>query len=207
MNNTTLSGLWRFALRPSPFAIFCLLLLPAIAGARIGETREQCDKRYGAPTKVEAGSADSTEAEYVKEGFSIHVLFIDGRAQKISYSHGTAFTDKQITKLLNNNARGETWHATLPTTSGVYGSWESSKGATAEYFTPKPWEPLKAFQYSLEIRSGKLMHLLAEREAEKKRQEEEKAEAEKQRLKAAREKAEAAKQEEERRRLQRLDNL
>jgi signal transduction histidine kinase len=185
------------------------LIAPTLASARIGETMPECEKRYGKPAKLEASqfAPKAVEATYDKDGLSIHVLFIDGRAEKIIYAQPSAFTDEETTKLLANNAGGETWKAASAGDSSVYRSWETAKGATAEYLKPKPWEPLASFQYCLEIRSSKLAHLVAHRVREKEQRAEEQADAATRRLEAARQKAEAAKQEEERQRLKRLDNL
>jgi hypothetical protein len=181
------------------------LLVPTMAAARVGETIRECDARYGKPTQAEAGPivADSVERTYFKEGFTIEVLFVDGRAETISYLHPSAFTDEQITKLLNNNAQGEVWAEKPNGSSGVYGSWETPKGATAAYFKPKPWESRTSSQYCLKISSNTVRRLVKENEAEKKDQEHKRAEAAKERAEAAKQR----KEQEQRERLKRLDTF
>lgn len=148
-------------------------------------------------------AANSPERTYFKQGFTIEVIFVDGRAETISYLHPTALTDEQITKLLDNNARGEVWAAKPNGSSGVYGSWETPKGATAEYFKPKPWESRASSQYCLKISSNAARRLVKQNEAEKKEQERKKAEAAKQRAEAAKQR----KEQEQRERLKRLDTF
>ena len=181
------------------------LLVPTMAAARLGETIRECDARYGKPTKVEAGSvfANSLERTYVKGGFTIEVLFVNGRAERISYLHPSAFADEQITKLLTNNAQGEVWTATPNGSSNVYGSWGTPKGATAEYFKPTPWEARTSSQYCLKISSKAFGRLVKESETEKENQAKRKAEAAKQRSEAAKQRQE----QEQRERLKLLDKL
>jgi hypothetical protein len=181
------------------------LLVPPMAAARLGETIGECDARYGKPTQVEAGAvlADSVERTYFKDGFTIKALFVDGRAVTISYLHPSAFTDEQVTKLLKNNAHGQEWDETPNGSSNVYGSWETSQGATALYFKPKPWESRTSSQYCLKILSSTFQRLVKENEVEKKEEEHRKAEAAKQRAEAARQREE----QEQQQRLKLLDKL
>ena len=182
------------------------LLVPTVAAARLGETIEECDARYGKPTQVEAGAvfAKSIERTYSKDGFTIKVLFVDGRAEMISYLHPSVLTGEQVTKLLNNNARGQVWHETPNGSANVYGSWETPKGATAEYFTPKPWESQTSSQYCLKISSDTFARLVRkDNEKEKKEEELRQAEAAKQREEAAKQREE----QEQRERLKLLDKL
>ena len=181
------------------------LLVPTMADARLGETIRECDARYGKPTQVEAGSvfANSLERSYFKEGFTIEVLFVDGHAETVSYLHPSALTDEQITKLLNNNAQGEVWEATPNGSTNVYGSWKTPKGATAEYFKPKPWEARSSSQFCLKISSSTFGRLVRKNETEKAEQDSKKAEAAKQQGEAAKQREE----QEQRERLKLLDKL
>jgi hypothetical protein len=180
-------------------------LVPTMAAARLGESIGECDARYGKPTQVEAGAAfaNSLERTYFKDGFTITVLFIDGRAETISYFHPSALTGDEVTKLLNNNAHGEAWEETPNGSSSVYGSWETAQGATAEYFKPKPWESRTSSQYCLKISSSTLARLVQKNEMERKAEERKKAEAAKLRAEAAKQREE----QEQRERLKLLDNL
>ena len=181
------------------------LLVPTVAAARLGETIGECDARYGKPTQVEPGAAvaNSQERTYFKHGFTIKALFIDGRAETISYLYPSALTSEQLTKLLGNNARGQVWDETPNGSSSVYGSWKTSEGATAEYFKPKPWESQTSSQYCLKISSRTFERRIKQNETEKKDQEHKKAEAAKQQAEAARQREE----QEQRERLKLLDKL
>jgi len=181
------------------------LLVPTMAAARLGETIGECDARYGKPTQVEAGTVfvDSLERTYLKNGFTIKVLFIHGRAETISYLHPSALTGDQVSKLLNKNARGQAWSETPNGSSGVYGSWETPQGATAEYFKPKPWESQTSSQYCLKISSSTFGRLAKQNETQKEAQDNKKAEAAKRRADAAKQREE----QEQRERLKLLDQF
>ena len=55
--------------------ILTFLLLAAFAEARIGETLEECIKRYGNPITVDKDLGTTT---FLKEGFVVVVKFTDG---------------------------------------------------------------------------------------------------------------------------------
>ena len=88
--------------------ILLSVILPTIAFARIGETRQQCDARYGAggPPSTINPNANSTTASYNKSGLSISVWFINGRAGHISYSNIDAkpLTKDQLATLRSANS-------------------------------------------------------------------------------------------------------
>lgn len=186
-------------------AVIVGLLVPTVAAARLGETIRECDVRYGKPTQVEARAslANSLERTYFKDGFTIKALFIGGRAETISYLHPSALTSEQVTKLLNNNARGQVWHEAASGSSSAYGSWETPHGDTAEYFRPKPWEAQTSYQYCLKISSSTFGRLVKDSETEKEDREHKKAEAAKQRAEAAKQREE----QEQRERLKLLDQF
>ena len=90
-----------------------LILLGSQGFARIGETAEQCDSRYGAPLKVEA----SGTRYYERAGINIGVIFFEGKADSIFYmkKERTALgkpiplSENEIEIFLNSNAEGRNW--------------------------------------------------------------------------------------------------
>ena len=59
-----------------------LLLLTVTASARIGETPEECVKRYGKPTKI---VKERNQLLFKKAGFLISVQFLSGKAGSVFY--------------------------------------------------------------------------------------------------------------------------
>jgi hypothetical protein len=68
------------------FAIILALMIPQITMARMGETIEQCDRRYGNPVATEE---DSQSRTYLKKGIRIECFFEsvpEGKCAHIKYS-------------------------------------------------------------------------------------------------------------------------
>lgn len=59
-----------------------LFLIPQISSARIGETLEQCERRYGKPVKV---MSDGIRF-YLKNGVGITIIIWKGKVHHIRYS-------------------------------------------------------------------------------------------------------------------------
>ena len=82
--------------------IFTLLCAPTYG--RLGETKDECDKRYGKPV-----ASEGRNRVYVKNGFKIGILFAYDKATILMISHVDK-TDKfnliEITAILKSNARG-----------------------------------------------------------------------------------------------------
>lgn len=63
------------------------LLIPQLAQARIGETREQCDKRYGKILSSEAGAIPGeTIVGYEKSGYFLNVTLFHNICHSIFYA-------------------------------------------------------------------------------------------------------------------------
>jgi len=79
-----------------------LLALASLASARIGETMEEADKRYGGFVQMEAGLDGFSMRIYKKDGIQITARFMDG---KIGYLHfekidGSPFTAAEFKVLV-----------------------------------------------------------------------------------------------------------
>jgi hypothetical protein len=106
----------------------CVVVLAAAspAWARLGETEEQCEKRYGKASVPEGlisnyglGAKTPTLKEdkllqYTKDGMTIYVGFIDGKASSIQYSffmgRKTPLERHEVEALLKINAPERQWY-------------------------------------------------------------------------------------------------
>ena len=70
------------------------LLIPQIALARIGETLEQCEKRYGKPVEV----ISEQVRRYEKKGVEILIMVWKGKVHYIRYDGGWASSKQPLTK-------------------------------------------------------------------------------------------------------------
>lgn len=91
---------------------FILLMLCVSAQARLNETLEQCERRYGAATGKDA---ESGEASFSKAGIVIRAHFHAGKVDFISFTHegGAAFTPGEIS-VLNEANLGVEWKTAEP---------------------------------------------------------------------------------------------
>ncbi|HSJ04568.1 MAG TPA: hypothetical protein VK956_19010 [Verrucomicrobium sp.] len=93
------------------------MALPSLA--RLGETKDECDKRYGAPTEVT--SREGTFS-YTKNGIFVFAKFREEKCVSITYrnSQVTAkgepktFTSGEVDMLLAANEGGEVWKLSPP---------------------------------------------------------------------------------------------
>ena len=92
--------------------LFLMAIAASSASARIGDTPEQCQQRYGAPYKSQA-----PWTYYKKSGFILMVSFYEGKVDCISYrkveenalGKGVDISDNEIDQLLKLNAGQATW--------------------------------------------------------------------------------------------------
>ncbi len=90
-------------------SLFITLTTPVLA--RIGETPEQCEARYGAPY------ISKEEATYHnKAGFHVVCTYAQGKCAQITFTHtqddnrrSTPLSEAEITTLLKANSGGKTW--------------------------------------------------------------------------------------------------
>ena len=110
--------------------LFLIAIAASQAFARIGESPEQCQQRYGAPFESHPDSAG-----YHKSGFIIGVSFYEGKVVRILYrkvaeiSPGTGgnISDNDIEQFLKLNAGKSTWNK--PQVSSIDNVWHSVDGS------------------------------------------------------------------------------
>lgn len=90
--------------------MFVVALLTQALQARLGETFDQCVERYSALIRKQ-GSADNPQFIFEKDGITIGINFLDGKAAQMSYSRpsGSSFLDSEVRQLLEVNSGGSTW--------------------------------------------------------------------------------------------------
>jgi hypothetical protein len=85
-----------------------MLILTVSAVARLGETVEQCNTRYGKPTETDAVG----RVVYLKSGILITILFINGRADYLGFMKfydGGPFVEEEWLKILDANSAFGKW--------------------------------------------------------------------------------------------------
>jgi hypothetical protein len=94
--------------------LFLLGFHAFLAEARIGETREQCVARYGAP--VSRSNQPSHVASFFRSGFQIDVEFHNGKAESLAFAKsaekartGEQISETELKLLLEANAGGQEW--------------------------------------------------------------------------------------------------
>jgi len=108
-----------------------VLLLAAAAPlhARLGESPDRIQARYGAPIKVENGQYSRDFCfTYKHDGFIIVVCFLDDKSQCERYSNesGEPLADEEIQNLMEINVRGGRWN--LKKGSAASKQWVSDSG-------------------------------------------------------------------------------
>lgn len=106
-------------------AIAFIALLPCAGLARIGENREECDKRYGKVTVEPLVHQGITYLSYKLHGFSVYLNIIDSRCEMIKYAKKDygKLEDAEIVALLAGN--GKDWKKVGKT------QWENPAGSVA----------------------------------------------------------------------------
>jgi hypothetical protein len=99
-----------------PALLLTLLAATATAHARIGETVEQLDARYGKPTRTTAGPTGAARFEkrtYKNEGLTIEVFVYVGRSHQEIYKMPEGeLSPEQVQKILEDNSFGSKWERT-----------------------------------------------------------------------------------------------
>ncbi len=91
-----------------------LISLSSPALARIGETREQCDARYGKPVRVKE---EEQMVHYEKAGYHIVCEFFEGKCEDISFNHVAKdeagkllpLSKEELKMLMESNSGGKAW--------------------------------------------------------------------------------------------------
>lgn len=106
-------------------AIVIISLLPCSGLARIGETREECDKRYGKVTVEPLVHQGITYLSYKLHGFSVYLNIIDSKCEMIKYAKKDygMLEEAEILALLAGN--GKDWEKVTNS------KWENPAGSVA----------------------------------------------------------------------------
>jgi hypothetical protein len=97
------------------FAATLIAIIPLSAFARMGETKEQCDKRYG---KLIIPPLESDGVQYLNyrvHGFALDLHIIDSTCQKLRYRKEDEgmLAKEEVEALLSENGKG--WQQTSET--------------------------------------------------------------------------------------------
>lgn len=106
-----------------------LISLSSPALARIGETREQCEARYGKPVD----SVNENITIHKKNGLEVWCSFFEGRCYLISFRKIEAdstqkklpLSDTEKAALMEANSNGNTWVQTRRTEDGNKTFWQN----------------------------------------------------------------------------------
>jgi hypothetical protein len=93
------------------FTAIALLTLVSHAFARIGETEQQIEARYGKSTLSFPSSNQPLTKAYESSGLNIVVMYIDGVSQREIFTKQdkSEFSKNEIAILLDANAAGSKW--------------------------------------------------------------------------------------------------
>jgi hypothetical protein len=95
--------------------VLCLFCFQLIAFARIGETPNQCQKRYGYAISEQKMSNELVKRIYKKDKIHITIYFYKNIAAKIVYQKemvnfsNPPLDSQEIMTLLNANSQGNSW--------------------------------------------------------------------------------------------------
>lgn len=105
--------------------ILLLVAFTSSAFARLGETFQQCQARYGAPVQIQTPTVI-----FRKGKWSVYVTFFQGKADSISYikipdqDDRFAFTENEIEAFMKSNF-GERDYYSLPAPRGKGQAWST----------------------------------------------------------------------------------
>ena len=90
----------------TPFGLALLWLVSSTAQARLDETRDQCEERYGKATVENAEGVT-----FAKNPIHIHIRFERGKAVRLEYLDDLMrpFSEENLTALLKANGSGAEW--------------------------------------------------------------------------------------------------
>jgi hypothetical protein len=121
-------------------AMIVLLMVTAVAHARLGETEAQMIARFGEPVHR---AQHSTYAQgkvwhmgpslsFRQDDWSIGCDLVDGRCVKIQYRKSGEWTEEQVQLVLAYNSQGAKWTETSkPETKKYQRTWKRVDGAEA----------------------------------------------------------------------------
>ena len=115
--------------------IFSLVvILPMALCARMGESMEQCEARYGKPVEGVGEQPDEYGSlMYMYKSKGVHVVpsFYEGTVEGIMYFRRTAFLRSDIEILLEANGGGKKWIR-----QSALGSWKTEDGELIASYDP-----------------------------------------------------------------------
>jgi hypothetical protein len=123
-------------LKTRPVAI-ALLMLVSAAFARIGETEQQIEARYGKTVRTLSKGNEPLQKDYRSSGLNIAVTYIDGVSQCELFrkQDESQLSKNEIALLLEANAAGSRWiDDPIARHAGVQGWNLESGGRMATYF-------------------------------------------------------------------------
>jgi hypothetical protein len=122
------------------FVAIALLILMSHAFARIGETEQQIEARYGKSTLTVSTGNEPLQKVYQSSGLNITVTYLDGVSQREIFSKPdkSELSKNEIAILLEANIAGSKWieDPTAPL-AGVQGWKLESGGRTAAFSRDK----------------------------------------------------------------------
>jgi hypothetical protein len=125
----------------TPFIAIAFFLLVAPAFARIGETEQQIEKRYGKSTLTVSTGNEPLQKVYQSSGLNITVTYLDGVSQREIFTKqdGSELSKNEIAILLEANTAGSKWieDPTATSLAGMLGWKLESGGRTAAFSRDK----------------------------------------------------------------------
>jgi hypothetical protein len=116
-------------------ALSAIALCTHNAPARLGESVEQIEQRYGKPIQEEETSSQISGRKYKALGFVIAVMFFNGKSEAESFTKptGEGIVETEIEAILKANGSGGEW--TRVDKIGSAKTWKLGD-STLAYFAP-----------------------------------------------------------------------
>jgi len=118
----------------SVIIFFTLLTIPL--RANLGDTVEQCVKRYGRPVGLSEASAKTPfgTLAFAAAGYTLIVFLVNNKevGARVSKADKSAFTDVEMQNIMNADANGTPW-APVPSTDPTCLTWSRDDKATVLY--------------------------------------------------------------------------
>jgi hypothetical protein len=102
------------------YALFLLVFMTSTAFARLGETPDQLQARFGPPSLYKPNAQVNSQGHvyvfgqilnFSSQGWSISCTIVNGVCAQINYSKTGDFTNEQLATILTNEAQGHKWAA------------------------------------------------------------------------------------------------
>lgn len=115
--------------------LFLALVFSTSASARLGETAEQSDKRYGRPSETIRNNGESRRYEF--RGFTVLLSFEGGISQCEVYQKkdNSRMTEAEIQGLLQENIGRSEWRDEPEENMNTYVYWSRDKRTRVAIYT------------------------------------------------------------------------